>query len=262
MTAVRFVDSAKYGFKFLAYLVVVTAVGGGVLGLGAALAWPEVQALRGASQAATTELAAGGVLAFLGAIVLLTGYFGSAYKLIADAVAAGASGVTAGSVADDETTASASEESSAVDDAEEPTATASQSNPQPVPGPEPTEAAAEDEDSTAASADSPAPDAGQATSTETSGPAEAPDEDATEAESEPDESEFQPLDQEENPPEPTAEEIAFGTTPGGDGTAEEETVDAESDSEPEPEPEETDSSGAVKPAGKDAPTDPLGDRGD
>ncbi|MHB9286370.1 hypothetical protein ACKVMT_04930 [Halobacteriales archaeon Cl-PHB] len=258
MTAVRLVDSAKYGFKLFAYLVVVTAVGGGAFALGATLAWPEVQALRGAGQAATTDLAAGGVLALLGAVVLLSGYFGSAYKLVADAVATGirvdaspepAAG--AETATGDETAATATEEEPA-----EATEQPGSSTPQSVPGAAPTEPSVEDGEPAmeANTGEAEPTDSSQPAST-AAGPAEAPDD----RDPEPDETGFEPLEQAENPPEPTAEEIAFGTTPGGD-EAEAETVSDEP--EPEPEPEETDASGSVKPAARDAPSDPLGDRGD
>jgi hypothetical protein len=95
MTAVRSADSAKYGIKLFAYLLVVVLIGGGGIALGVAIGLPEARALLGPGSASRAELAGGAVLAFLGLVVLLTGLLGMVYKLIADAVAAG---VSAGSL--------------------------------------------------------------------------------------------------------------------------------------------------------------------
>ncbi len=259
MTAVRLVDSAKYGFKLFAYLVVVTAVGGGALALGSALAWPEVQALQGPAQASKTDLAAGGILAFLGGVVLVTGYVGSAYKLVADAVA---TGTAAGGPAVAKTEADAAAEadepeevsdestsdtSKSVEDAGDATA---------VPGAEPTEATTAQESGVDSGPEDPEPasaDAGEPTASgwESNRP------EGTAAQ----ESEAESASPDPEPREPTAEEIAFGSA----AVDEEETDSAgeaeEDDQSSEVETEVQESSGSVKPAARDAPSDPLGDRG-
>lgn len=89
MTAVRSVDSFKYGARLFAYLLVVLVVGSGLLGLGGAIAYSDARALLGSGGYSSTELAGGAVLVALGAFVLLAGLFGLVHKLIADSVAAG-----------------------------------------------------------------------------------------------------------------------------------------------------------------------------
>jgi len=92
MTAIRSVDSLKYGVRLFGYLLTVLVVGGGLLALGLELGYSEATDLAGAgtlSTISTTDLAAGGVLSFLGSFVLLTGLFGVVHKLVADSVAVG-----------------------------------------------------------------------------------------------------------------------------------------------------------------------------
>jgi hypothetical protein len=92
MTAIRSVDSLKYGAGLFAYLFVALVAGGGLVGLGLELGYSAATDLVGGAGLGavdTTDLAAGGVLAFLGSFVVLTGVFGLAYKLLADGVAAG-----------------------------------------------------------------------------------------------------------------------------------------------------------------------------
>jgi len=96
MTAVRLRDSARYGLRLYAYVLGITILGGAGVGLGAALAWPEVQAWRGPGVAEPAVGAGGGVLLFLGLSILATGYFGVAFKLLADGVAAGSSTTVGG----------------------------------------------------------------------------------------------------------------------------------------------------------------------
>lgn len=89
MTAIRSVDSFKYGARLFAYLLVVVLVGGGLLGLGWEIGYSDAQALLDSSGYNSAELAGGAVLAALGGFVLLTGLFGLVHKLIADSVTAG-----------------------------------------------------------------------------------------------------------------------------------------------------------------------------
>ena len=94
MTAIRSVESLKYGAGLFVYLLAVLVVGGGLLGLGLELGYAEATDLAGTGTLDTiskTDLAAGGVLSILGSFVLLTGVFGILHKLVADSVAAGIS---------------------------------------------------------------------------------------------------------------------------------------------------------------------------
>jgi hypothetical protein len=88
MTAVGFGESTRYALRLYAYVLGVFVVGGVGVGLGAALLWPEVRAWRGPGQAAVAPGIAGGLLVFLGVSVLTIGWIGTAYKLLADGVAA------------------------------------------------------------------------------------------------------------------------------------------------------------------------------
>ncbi len=91
MTAVRSVDSFKYGTRLFAYLFVILLVGGGLLGLGAVIIENANTSLSNGVTGIPdkTELAGGSVLALLGSFVLLSGLFGILYKLIADGVTLG-----------------------------------------------------------------------------------------------------------------------------------------------------------------------------
>jgi hypothetical protein len=92
MTAIRSVDSLKYGVRLFGYFLAVTAVGGILLGLGLELGYSEATDLAGTGGLDTiskTDLTAGGILAFLGSFVLLSGIFGILHKLVADSVAVG-----------------------------------------------------------------------------------------------------------------------------------------------------------------------------
>jgi hypothetical protein len=95
MTAVRFRDGARYGLRLYGYVLGLTIFGGAGIGLGAALAWPEVQAWLGRGAPDQVVGAGGAVLLFLGVSILAIGYFGLAYKLIADGVAAGSTSTSA-----------------------------------------------------------------------------------------------------------------------------------------------------------------------
>lgn len=91
MTAVRSVDSFKYGARLFAYLFVILLVGGGLLGLGAVIIENANTSLSNGITGIPdkTELAGGSVLALLGSFVLLSGLFGIVHKLVADGVDAG-----------------------------------------------------------------------------------------------------------------------------------------------------------------------------
>lgn len=91
MTAVRTVDSFKYGARLFAYLFVILLVGGGLLGLGALIIENANTSLSNGVTGIPdkTELAGGSVLALLGGFVLLSGLFGIVFKLVADGVETG-----------------------------------------------------------------------------------------------------------------------------------------------------------------------------
>jgi len=232
MTAMRLRESAAYGLRLYAYLLGVTLLGGAALGLGLALAVPEAPSLVGTGGPDSTELAAGGVLGFLGVTVLAIGYLGTGYKLIADAVATGSELATASAeptrATDSSTPGSTSDEAQAAGAAAGDGATAG--------GPE--QAAPVDADPTASSA---------ATEVRDTGPAGGAAEAAEEAE--PAGRDEYGSRQTEGPPEPTPEEIAFGP----------------SDDDPEPPVDDTDEpvddtgSDSVRPAGRNASSDPLAD---
>lgn len=82
-------DSARYGLRLYGFLLGITILGGAAIALGAAVAWPQVDAALDGGQASLASLAAAGVLGFLGLSVLAVGYLAAAYKLVADGVAAG-----------------------------------------------------------------------------------------------------------------------------------------------------------------------------
>lgn len=90
MTAVRLVESSKYGARLFAYLFVAVAVGAALFGLGWMLAWPAVlDALSGQSTVDTAGVAAGTVLAVLGVYVAGSGLLATINKFVADSVSQG-----------------------------------------------------------------------------------------------------------------------------------------------------------------------------
>jgi len=220
MTAVRLRESAAYGARLYAYLLGVTLVGGGALGLGLALAVPEATSLVGTGGADTTNLAAGGVLGLIGLSVLAIGSLGTGYKLIADAVATGAvTGATdstapapdAGGATGSTSTAAAAADGPTDEQRGEPSVE-SDSTPERTP-----------EAST--------------TGTETDVAPEAEADDAYGSRAS------------EGAPEPSPEEIAFGSSEGDGPEAEDPGDEQPADA----------SSGAVRPAGRSAASDPLAD---
>ncbi|WP_436935526.1 hypothetical protein [Halovenus marina] len=94
MTAVRIVDSLKYGAVLLGYFLVVGVVGIGGMALGGALAIPELESLIDDTSYETAELVGGSVLGLLGFAVWTGGLFALAHKLIADSVARGQADVS------------------------------------------------------------------------------------------------------------------------------------------------------------------------
>jgi len=87
MTAVRLVESTKYGARLFAYLFVSVAVGAALVGVGWVLARPELQtALSGQP---TADVAAGTILAVLGVYVTGSGLLATINKFIADSVSQG-----------------------------------------------------------------------------------------------------------------------------------------------------------------------------
>jgi len=220
MTAVRLRESAAYGARLYAYLLGVTLAGGGALGLGLALAVPEATSLVGTGGADTTELAAGGVLGLSGLSVLAIGYLGTGYKLIADAVATGA-------VTD------ATDSTAPAPDAGGATGTTS-TTPAAPDGPtdEPRRAPGVEPDST--------PEGDAAVSTDGTESGVAPEADADDAYG------SRATDE---PPEPSPEEIAFGSSEG----------EGAEPGEPDEDERTESSSDDVRPAGRSAAADPLAD---
>ena len=220
MTAVRLRESVAYGARLYAYLLGVTLVGGGALGLGLAIAVPEATSLLGTGGADTTELAAGGVLGLSGLSVLAIGYLGTGYKLIADAVAiGGATGATASTATAPDAGGSTDSTSTAPAAGDAPT-----DEPRRAPGVEPDSTpGGPPEASTAGTEPDVAPEAE---------PDEAYDSRAT-----------------DEPPEPSPEEIAFGSSEGEGAEPE----------EPDDEQRTEASSDGVRPAGRSAAADPLAD---
>lgn len=115
MTAVRFVEAAKYGATLFGYLLGISIVGGGGIGLAYVLAWDQIDPLFGPGSVETARLAGGAVLGLLGLLVLGIGLVSAVYKLVADSVAAGLEASEAGGRA-------------------EPAGTASRAEPEPGPG--------------------------------------------------------------------------------------------------------------------------------
>lgn len=89
MTAVGFGDATRYALGLYAYLLVAVVLGGVGVVLGAALLYPELRAWRGPGDAAVAPGVGGGLLLVIGLSVLAVGCLGTAYKLLADGVAAG-----------------------------------------------------------------------------------------------------------------------------------------------------------------------------
>lgn len=101
MSTTRITEGLTYGFKLCVYWLGVVLVGGGGIALGGVLAEPEVSSWRSGGSVSTPELAGGLVLAVLGLIVLVSGLFGLTYKLLVDSIAAGtAAGIESGSETD------------------------------------------------------------------------------------------------------------------------------------------------------------------
>jgi hypothetical protein len=90
MTAVRFVESSKYGAWLFGYLLVSVTLGAALFGLGWTLAWPAVlDALPGGPVVDRAEVAAGVALAVLGVYVAGSGLLATINKFIADSVSQG-----------------------------------------------------------------------------------------------------------------------------------------------------------------------------
>ena len=92
VTAIRSVDSLKYGLRLCAYLLGVLVVGGGAVGGGLRVGYADISELVGGGSLGTvdtTNVIVGGLATALGAFVLLAGVLGLVYKLVGDSVAAG-----------------------------------------------------------------------------------------------------------------------------------------------------------------------------
>ncbi len=228
MATVRSLDSAKYGLKLFAYFLVVVVVGGGVLGLGLYLAVPEARTLLGNSTGVTDDsvLAGGAVLSLLGAVVLLSGLFGMFYKLVADAVATGV--------------AEASEHHSAGD---KPTAPETAGKVEKSPS-QAVNASRDDRDVTSAESSDERAAATTATETTAKEWSQAPSAGTAADQSK---GSDETAASESEAPEPSPEEIAFGSREDDERTAEDESRGESADS--------TDTT----PAGSTSSEDPLAD---
>lgn len=244
----------RYAARLFASLVAVTAVGGGLVGLGLALGWPgvlgsgRIASALGSASGGVAYTAAGGVVLLVGIGVLAVGYLAAGYKLVADAFAAG---IDAGATSAGEAEAAAEARSvPGLDESQEASG--------------PSEDAGDDETGAATAGDAAGSD----------GPAESTDpspggvgDDGSPASGTADEPAGVTASAESaDPPEMSPEEIAFGSTATADSgdsvddeSAEEESFDQdEADGEFLP-VEETEDVTNVRPAGSGASSDPLGD---
>lgn len=89
MTTIGFGAATRYALRLYAYVLAAVVVGGVGVALGAALVYPELRAWRGPGDATVAPGVGGGLLLVLGLSVLAVGWLGTAYKLLADGVAAG-----------------------------------------------------------------------------------------------------------------------------------------------------------------------------
>lgn len=253
MPSLRFRDATRYGATLVGSLLVAVVVGGAALAVGVALALPELDPLLGAGAVRRGRLAGGVVLASLGVVVLGVGLASATYKLVADAVAVGvARGATPSQAATD--AAGSREAGAAGDDGGTPAAAGTVPSVEPDVGGSTADDAGADAVPTAQRSD----DAVDWTSGTDAGGADART--RTDAAS--------GADAGGDRPEPSAAEIAFGpeadqsgagvepAEPGDSGVSEE---DAEEREVPD---DETTGSESVEPAGRNAPSDPLGSRGE
>lgn len=256
MTAVSSVDSFKYGTRLFAYLLVVLVVGGGFVGLGASVGYGDATSFLDDGAYNTSELVAGAVLAVLGSFVLLSGWFGLVYKLVADSVAAGTV-ETAGSTVPSETGEVEKESEPKPDTAAASETVATTTEPEPTtrtdesvgPVGESDRSAAADQRPT--STDTPAgptaPTEEETAEETATGDANAEPEgweDETETPARDDEPDTERRAGEESRPEPSPGEIAFGSS---------------DDEEPDTERAEPEDDEPVEPAGDGTSGDPLAD---
>ncbi|MXR52352.1 hypothetical protein GRX03_12150 [Halovenus sp. WSH3] len=89
MATTSFAESFKYGARLFVLFLAVVIVGGGGLGLGAALIESEMVGWDLPSDPDVAIFAGGAVLGVLGTSVLVIGHFAIVHKLIADGVARG-----------------------------------------------------------------------------------------------------------------------------------------------------------------------------
>ena len=252
MSDVRFRHATRYGAKLFGYLLGVVVVAGGALGLGAVLAGPELEPLLGSGAVRRGRLAGGVALGLLGVVILGIGLTSVAYKLVADAVAAGqgASAVAPASVG---APTAAEHQADTVDSATDESA---QSSEQGEPATDPAQADSPSED-----------DDGERFPPGWSSQKDAADQVGNDR---PSDAAPDPEPPRADRPEPSAAEIAFGPdgdpeeatdeTSGADpGDATEATPTDVSEADPV-DVSETTSDAAVEPAGRNAPSDPLGDR--
>lgn len=245
MTAVRLGESLQYATRLFSHLLGVTVLGGVAIVVGLALGWPAVLgperlvALLGSGGGGIAYAVAGGLLVLVGGSILTVGYIAGAYRLVADAVAAG------GGATDGPTAAEGTAETQSVPGLGESAAPATSA--------EGAGATTESGDATGvvggAGAESTGADAPDSPSTPTA-PAGADEPPASPVESSA--GADSTADADGDPPEPTPEEIAFGTS-----AADEESPAGDEPADDEPAEEPT--GGNVRPAASDASSDPLAD---
>lgn len=261
MTAVRLRDALAYGVRFYGYLLVATLVGGSMLALGVSVLRPQLAALAVGGALDTTTAVSGGLLAFLGLSLLVACYAGAAYKLVADAVSVGqrrGDAVSSGTDVASDVPASPSGESSDASAGD----SADVSPPWQAPSVDP--------DATGASEREPASTDGAGVTNE-SPAGVAHDEPAGEATDEENtvqaaESTLQAAEPDtdrraDDPPEPTPEEIAFGSSESdGPSAAEDDWVsEMEGGFDESADLGDGTAGDSVTPAGHDAGGDPLAD---
>jgi hypothetical protein len=89
MSAAGLSDVYRYGVRFVGYLIAVTLVGGVFLAGGALVGGQVLTDVAGGAAAGSGRAVGAIALIAIGALLLLSGVAGLAYKLVADAAMAG-----------------------------------------------------------------------------------------------------------------------------------------------------------------------------
>lgn len=246
MATTSFSESFKYGSRLFGFFLGLLVVGGGMVGGGAYLAVPEIQAWRGSGSAETAFIAGGLILVTLGLSILIIGQYAIIYKLIADGVARGNADPAVDMVVGPD----------AAEQPEESAETTEEMEAEPDTEQEPT---AEREEEEAEQQEAPP----EIEPSEPTQPTAEPQESAQPADQPPTPPETEPDHQEQPGREQTAEEIVFGSSerPEEEQTDTEDTGDFEFDDEDKQDKQDEQSRGDVETAGNPS-SDPLADNFD